>query len=152
MRLTDITKYCLGIFVCQCRLSRVTYCWQKRYLTFANNIPDLPSICRWINEFVDLIADKYDLVIRTGYLEDSSLIARYIFQFTLGDMCHTSVSGKVRKTKINRKIYYDITVLVTPMKAPEHLTGSSSEIVTCIPWKWAVTSLLITLLHYEELR
>lgn len=31
------------------------------------------------NNFVDLSAGNYDLVIRTGYLEDSSLIARYIF-------------------------------------------------------------------------
>ncbi|HCM0792065.1 TPA: LysR family transcriptional regulator [Vibrio parahaemolyticus] len=30
------------------------------------------------NRFVDLVADGYDLVIRTGYLEDSSLIARHI--------------------------------------------------------------------------
>lgn len=31
------------------------------------------------NHFVDLLADNIDLVIRTGYLEDSSLIARHIF-------------------------------------------------------------------------
>ncbi|MFW7526029.1 LysR family transcriptional regulator [Vibrio ostreicida] len=30
------------------------------------------------NRFVDLVNDGYDLVIRTGYLEDSSLIARHI--------------------------------------------------------------------------
>lgn len=30
------------------------------------------------NQFVDLVKDGYDLVIRTGYLEDSSLIARHI--------------------------------------------------------------------------
>ena len=32
------------------------------------------------NLFVDLIKDNYDLVIRTGYLEDSSLIARHILE------------------------------------------------------------------------
>lgn len=31
------------------------------------------------NHFVDLLSDNIDLVIRTGYLEDSSLIARHIF-------------------------------------------------------------------------
>lgn len=31
------------------------------------------------NEFVDLLSENIDLVIRTGYLEDSSLIARHIF-------------------------------------------------------------------------
>ncbi|MEC8082083.1 MAG: LysR family transcriptional regulator [Pseudomonadota bacterium] len=30
------------------------------------------------NQFVDLVKDGFDLVIRTGYLEDSSLIARHI--------------------------------------------------------------------------
>ncbi|WP_064603002.1 LysR family transcriptional regulator [Photobacterium sp. J15] len=31
------------------------------------------------NHFVDLLSENIDLVIRTGYLEDSSLIARHIF-------------------------------------------------------------------------
>lgn len=31
------------------------------------------------NHFVDLLSENVDLVIRTGYLEDSSLIARHIF-------------------------------------------------------------------------
>ncbi|WCE32178.1 LysR family transcriptional regulator [Vibrio sp. SCSIO 43137] len=46
---------------------------------FCQQHPGLTIDMSMDNEFVDLIADNYDLVIRTGYLEDSSLIARYIF-------------------------------------------------------------------------
>lgn len=46
---------------------------------FCQQHPGLTVDMSMDNNFVDLIADNYDLVIRTGYLEDSSLIARYIF-------------------------------------------------------------------------
>lgn len=46
---------------------------------FCANHPGLTIDMSMENDFVDLIAENYDLVIRTGYLEDSSLIARHIF-------------------------------------------------------------------------
>ncbi|WP_375753576.1 LysR family transcriptional regulator [Vibrio sp. HN007] len=46
---------------------------------FCQEHPGLTIDMSLDNRFVDLIKDNYDLVIRTGYLEDSSLIARYIF-------------------------------------------------------------------------
>ncbi|SBS32937.1 HTH-type transcriptional regulator DmlR [Marinomonas spartinae] len=46
---------------------------------FCNRHPGLTVDMSMDNHFVDLVADNYDLVIRTGYLEDSSLIARHIF-------------------------------------------------------------------------
>ncbi|MGF1723942.1 LysR family transcriptional regulator [Photobacterium nomapromontoriensis] len=46
---------------------------------FCQQNPGLTVDMSMDNNFVDLVADNYDLVIRTGYLEDSSLIARYIF-------------------------------------------------------------------------
>ncbi|CAE6929777.1 LysR family transcriptional regulator [Vibrio alginolyticus] len=45
---------------------------------FCNLHPGLTVDMSLDNRFVDLVADGYDLVIRTGYLEDSSLIARHI--------------------------------------------------------------------------
>ncbi|WP_172560681.1 LysR family transcriptional regulator [Vibrio parahaemolyticus] len=45
---------------------------------FCNLHPGLSVDMSLDNRFVDLVADGYDLVIRTGYLEDSSLIARHI--------------------------------------------------------------------------
>ncbi|MGD8110093.1 LysR family transcriptional regulator [Vibrio sp. TRT 21S02] len=45
---------------------------------FCNMHPGLSVDMSLDNRFVDLIAGGYDLVIRTGYLEDSSLIARHI--------------------------------------------------------------------------
>uniref|UniRef100_UPI001E2F93FB LysR family transcriptional regulator n=1 Tax=Vibrio parahaemolyticus TaxID=670 RepID=UPI001E2F93FB len=45
---------------------------------FCNLHPGLTVDMSLDNRFVDLVADSYDLVIRTGYLEDSSLIARHI--------------------------------------------------------------------------
>ncbi|EGQ7822544.1 LysR family transcriptional regulator [Vibrio parahaemolyticus] len=45
---------------------------------FCNLHPGLTVDMSLDNRFVDLVADGYDLVIRTGYLEDSSLIARQI--------------------------------------------------------------------------
>jgi DNA-binding transcriptional LysR family regulator len=45
---------------------------------FCDRYPDLTVDMSLENRFVDLIEDGYDLVIRTGYLEDSSLIARHI--------------------------------------------------------------------------
>ncbi|NIB42244.1 LysR family transcriptional regulator [Pseudomaricurvus alkylphenolicus] len=45
---------------------------------FCNNHPGLSVDMSLDNRFVDLIEGGYDLVIRTGYLEDSSLIARHI--------------------------------------------------------------------------
>ncbi|MCU4675261.1 LysR family transcriptional regulator [Catenovulum sp. 2E275] len=45
---------------------------------FCNAHPGLTVDMSLDNRFVDLINGGYDLVIRTGYLEDSSLIARHI--------------------------------------------------------------------------
>ncbi|MCX4026224.1 LysR family transcriptional regulator [Endozoicomonas sp. SM1973] len=45
---------------------------------FCNMHPGLTVDMSLDNRFVDLVAGSYDLVIRTGYLEDSSLIARHI--------------------------------------------------------------------------
>lgn len=45
---------------------------------FCNLHPGLTVDMSLDNRFVDLIGGGYDLVIRTGYLEDSSLIARHI--------------------------------------------------------------------------
>ncbi|ENN6617863.1 LysR family transcriptional regulator [Vibrio parahaemolyticus] len=45
---------------------------------FCNLHPGLTVDMSLDNRFVDLVADGCDLVIRTGYLEDSSLIARHI--------------------------------------------------------------------------
>ncbi|PFG57877.1 LysR family transcriptional regulator [Vibrio sp. ES.051] len=45
---------------------------------FCNLHPGLTVDMSLDNRFVDLVADSYDLVIRTGYLADSSLIARHI--------------------------------------------------------------------------
>ena len=46
---------------------------------FCEKHPGLTVDMSMNNDFVDLVADGYDLVIRTGHLEDSSLIARHIF-------------------------------------------------------------------------
>ncbi|MDX1301872.1 LysR family transcriptional regulator [Photobacterium sp.] len=46
---------------------------------FCQKHPGLSVDMSLDNQFVDLVAENYDLVIRTGYLEDSSLIARHIF-------------------------------------------------------------------------
>ncbi|MGF1757027.1 LysR family transcriptional regulator [Photobacterium sagamiensis] len=46
---------------------------------FCQKHPGLTVDMSLDNKFVDLVAENYDLVIRTGYLEDSSLIARHIF-------------------------------------------------------------------------
>ncbi len=45
---------------------------------FCNMHPGLSVDMSLDNKFVDLVDAGYDLVIRTGYLEDSSLIARHI--------------------------------------------------------------------------
>jgi len=45
---------------------------------FCNQHPGLTVDMSLDNRFVDLVSGGYDLVIRTGYLEDSSLIARHI--------------------------------------------------------------------------
>lgn len=45
---------------------------------FCNRYPGLTVDMSLDNRFVDLIEDGFDLVIRTGYLDDSSLIARHI--------------------------------------------------------------------------
>ncbi|MBN3572245.1 LysR family transcriptional regulator [Vibrio neptunius] len=45
---------------------------------FCNLHPGLTVDMSLDNRFVDLVEGGYDLVIRTGYLEDSSLIARHI--------------------------------------------------------------------------
>ncbi|MGX9416438.1 LysR substrate-binding domain-containing protein [Vibrio sp. WJH972] len=45
---------------------------------FCNQHPGLTVEMSLNNKFVDLIEDGYDLVIRTGYLEDSSMIARHL--------------------------------------------------------------------------
>ena len=51
----------------------------KALSDFCQNHPGLTIDMSMDNQFVDLVAQNYDLVIRTGYLEDSSLIARHIF-------------------------------------------------------------------------
>lgn len=45
---------------------------------FCDKHPGLTVDMQMDNDFVDLVADGYDLVVRTGHLEDSSLIARHI--------------------------------------------------------------------------
>ncbi|WAJ72484.1 LysR family transcriptional regulator [Catenovulum adriaticum] len=45
---------------------------------FCNLHPGLSVDMSLDNKFVDLISGGYDLIIRTGYLDDSSLIARHI--------------------------------------------------------------------------
>lgn len=45
---------------------------------FCNLYPGINIEMNLDNKFVDLVEEGYDLVIRTGYLEDSSLIARHI--------------------------------------------------------------------------
>ncbi|SBS30636.1 HTH-type transcriptional regulator DmlR [Marinomonas aquimarina] len=45
---------------------------------FCNLHPGLSVDMSLDNQFVDLVTEGYDLVIRTGHLEDSSLIARHI--------------------------------------------------------------------------
>ncbi|GAM62128.1 lactate-responsive regulator [Vibrio ishigakensis] len=45
---------------------------------FCNLHPGLTIDMSMDNRFVDLLEDGFDLVIRTGYLDDSSLIARHI--------------------------------------------------------------------------
>ena len=49
-----------------------------RLLSFVICIQVLTVDMSLDNRFVDLVEDGFDLVIRTGYLEDSSLIARHI--------------------------------------------------------------------------
>ncbi|RSD29915.1 LysR family transcriptional regulator [Vibrio pectenicida] len=52
------------------------------------------------NRFVDLIDGGYDLVIRTGYLEDSSLIARHILDsqwVVCASPCYLSRNGRPMK-------------------------------------------------------
>lgn len=51
----------------------------KAVAEFCEKHPGLTVDMSMDNNFVDLVADGYDLVIRTGHLEDSSLIARHIF-------------------------------------------------------------------------
>ncbi|HIF9163155.1 TPA: LysR substrate-binding domain-containing protein [Photobacterium damselae] len=46
---------------------------------FCKKHPGLTVNMSLDNHFVDLVTGNFDLVIRTGYLEDSSLIARHIF-------------------------------------------------------------------------
>ncbi|MDP2569410.1 LysR family transcriptional regulator [Photobacterium damselae subsp. piscicida] len=46
---------------------------------FCKKHPGLTVNMSLDNHFVNLVAGNFDLVIRTGYLEDSSLIARHIF-------------------------------------------------------------------------
>lgn len=116
---------------------------------FCNLHPGLTVDMSLDNRFVDLVADGYDLVIRTGYLADSSLIARHILDsqwVVCASPSYIAKNGKpiepIDLTTHNCLQYAYQTTGATDWSLKEKMAITSS--------KYRAAFLLITRPHYVK--